>query len=157
MKAIVRLPWKLFQGASVEHLNGNVWILTVDRPGQRPEFCVQNGLGEPIPPACNQCTSEELKAMAEYQESMRKKMENIEKIAQKTKGKAVIEYCGIHRVKEPDDIISGHIEYETQTLCGEPTCSDECWQSWIFCPYCGKPFRVPKQAKPLVISLPKRE
>lgn len=50
------------------------------------------------------------------------------------------EKCGIRRVKSPDDLISGHIEYETETLCGESTCSDECWKSWAFCPYCGKPF-----------------
>lgn len=69
-------------------------------------------------------------------------------------GKPLVGHCGIHRVREPDDMISGHLEYETQTLCGEVTCSDECWQSWAFCPYCGKPFDVPKQAEPLVIGLP---
>jgi len=68
--------------------------------------------------------------------------------------KAMVGHCGIRRVREPDDMISGHLEYETQTLCGEATCSDECWQSWAFCPYCGKPFDAPKQAEPLVIGMP---
>ena len=48
--------------------------------------------------------------------------------------------CGIRKVRQPDDIQSGHVEYETETLCGNSTCSDECWESWTFCPYCGKPF-----------------
>jgi hypothetical protein len=69
--------------------------------------------------------------------------------------KAFDGHCGIRRVREPEDMISGHVEYETQTLCGEATCSDECWKSWAFCPYCGKPFvDVPEQAGPLVIGLP---
>lgn len=58
------------------------------------------------------------------------------------------EHCGIRRTREPDDIISGHVEFETRTLCGEDTCSDECWQSWVFCPYCGKLFDVPAWAVP---------
>jgi len=47
--------------------------------------------------------------------------------------------CGV-KTTIHDDPISGHHERETTTLCGEPTCSDECWKSWTFCPYCGKPF-----------------
>jgi hypothetical protein len=37
-------------------------------------------------------------------------------------------------------IEAGHVEVETETLCGEATCSDECWQGWEYCPYCGKEF-----------------
>ena len=48
--------------------------------------------------------------------------------------------CGWKVVRCPDDIISGHIEYETLTLCGEFLCKDECYKSWGFCAYCGKPF-----------------
>ena len=50
--------------------------------------------------------------------------------------------CGIKRVRDATDMISGHVEYETVTLCGESTCSDECWKSWSFCPHCGKPFVI---------------
>ena len=50
------------------------------------------------------------------------------------------ETCGITRERCPNDIQSGHIEYETLTLCGEFTCSDECWKQWEYCPYCGKKF-----------------
>lgn len=52
--------------------------------------------------------------------------------------------CGIRWERQPDDLISGHVEYETMTLCGESTCSDECWKSWAFCPHCGKPFEQPQ-------------
>ena len=54
--------------------------------------------------------------------------------------KPIVECCGIVRTREPFDFISGHLEYETRTICGEETCSDECWQYWKFCPYCGKSF-----------------
>jgi hypothetical protein len=49
--------------------------------------------------------------------------------------------CGWEVIKCPDDLISGHIEFETLSLCGEYICcGDECYQSWIFCPYCGRDF-----------------
>jgi hypothetical protein len=50
--------------------------------------------------------------------------------------------CGMRCERQPDDMISGHIEYEPMTLCGKSTCSEECWKSWAFCPYCGKPFVI---------------
>ena len=55
------------------------------------------------------------------------------------------EKCGIKRVKQDCDLISGHIEWETTTRCGEDTCSDQCFESWSFCPYCGKPFNKPTE------------
>ena len=52
-----------------------------------------------------------------------------------------VETCGMKRTLCPENIESGHIEYETLTECGEDiACFDECWQSWTFCPFCGKPW-----------------
>jgi hypothetical protein len=50
--------------------------------------------------------------------------------------------CGITTFRDNYDMISGHIEFETLTLCGNDLCSDECWQNWEYCPYCGKKFEV---------------
>lgn len=58
----------------------------------------------------------------------------------------IVGKCGMTWEKH-EDIISGHYEVEPMTLCGESTCSDECWKSWSFCPYCGKPFVIPKNLK----------
>ena len=56
--------WNLFDGASVEYLAGNVYILTVQRDNRvERSFCVQNGLGEPISPDVNTLSAEELEAV----------------------------------------------------------------------------------------------
>lgn len=58
------MKWKLFDGATVERVTGNVFVLTVRRCGTiERSFCVQNGLGEPIHPDVNQLSVEELEAM----------------------------------------------------------------------------------------------
>lgn len=48
--------------------------------------------------------------------------------------------CGYKTVRSPCDLISGHVEYETMTLCGESLCADECYTGWEYCAYCGKKF-----------------
>lgn len=48
------------------------------------------------------------------------------------------EYCGYKTIRCPDDIISGHIEYETETLCGESLITEDYHEYWKYCPYCGK-------------------
>ena len=62
--------------------------------------------------------------------------------------------CGITTFKDNSDMISGHIEFETLTLCGNYLCSDECWKDWEYCPYCGKKFEVHLAPKdPIVLPI----
>jgi hypothetical protein len=59
--------WKLFEGATVKHLRGQVSLLIVDRPNDKhTSFCYQNDLGEPITPDPNTLSADELMAMAKY-------------------------------------------------------------------------------------------
>lgn len=74
--------------------------------------------------------------------------EAVERLTESKRG-----LCTIKREEYNDDI-SGHFEVEVLTLCGEFTCIDECWESWSFCPYCGKPFIAPEAREPIVINLP---
>ena len=53
--------------------------------------------------------------------------------------------CGIKWERQPFSIISGHIEYEPMTKCGEYTCSDECYKTWAYCPHCGKSFEYKEE------------
>ncbi len=53
-----------------------------------------------------------------------------------------IEQCGYEVIRCPDDLEYGHIEYETLSLCGEYIdCYDQYYLNWLYCPYCGKPFK----------------
>ena len=69
VERMIGMKWKLFPGASVEHLKGQVWILTVKREHIERSFRVQNGLGEPIPPDVNQLSVEELEAILKAKKS----------------------------------------------------------------------------------------
>ena len=52
--------------------------------------------------------------------------------------------CGYRIYRDDAAYYLGHIEYITESLCGENIeCFDECYQSWLFCPYCGKRFLNP--------------
>lgn len=62
--------------------------------------------------------------------------------------------CGITTFRDGYDMISGHVEFETLTLCGNDLCSDECWQRWEYCPYCGKKFELNlKPKEPIKLSM----
>lgn len=46
--------------------------------------------------------------------------------------------CGMQWIKELNFV--GDIGSEPMTKCGNYVCSDECYKTWAFCPYCGKSF-----------------
>jgi hypothetical protein len=72
LKGLNMLPWKLFDGASVEHLACDVWVLTVKGRDERPVYVCQNGLGEPIPLMVAGLSPTELRVIADHREKVLK-------------------------------------------------------------------------------------
>lgn len=61
--------WKLFPGALISHLYGNVYILNhKTRTDGFPLPVVRNMLGEPISPNIQVLTPQELRAIADWKE-----------------------------------------------------------------------------------------
>lgn len=50
--------------------------------------------------------------------------------------------CGYKIYRDELAYHLGHIEYNSESLCGENIeCFEECYKNWVYCPYCGKPFK----------------
>lgn len=64
------IPWKLFEGASVQHLYGTVYILHHEtRTDGFPKVVVQSGDGGAMSPDANSLTPAELHAIANWKQS----------------------------------------------------------------------------------------